>query len=110
MTASGIDRTLKFRHLFILRRGNVPSGPKTKALVDQFEKAGGKFIAPTDDDLRVWVALQAMARRDPPGFELLAAHPQAAVRNVPLQGGGFMPAAFLVPVIADGRRRGSERT
>src|SRR5262249_21319141 len=46
MTASGIDRALKFRHLFILRRGDPPGGAKTKALVDQFTNAGGKFIAP----------------------------------------------------------------
>ena len=46
MTASGIDTALKFRHLFILRRGPPPGGPKTQALVQQFQKAGGKFIAP----------------------------------------------------------------
>src|SRR5262249_12073413 len=38
ITASGIDSALSFRHLFILRRGSPPSGPKTKALVDQFLK------------------------------------------------------------------------
>jgi hypothetical protein len=77
MTASGIETALKFRHLFILRRDDPPGGPKTKALVDQFLKAGGKFIAPTDDDLRVFVALRAMADADLPGFEawLLARKP-----------------------------------
>jgi DNA replication protein DnaC len=69
MTASGIDRALTFRHLFILRRGDPPGGPRTQALVAQFTKAGGRFIAPTDDDLRAFVALQAMARRDLPGFD-----------------------------------------
>jgi hypothetical protein len=47
MTASGIDTALKFRHLFILRRGAPPTGPRTTELCDQFLKAGGKFIAPT---------------------------------------------------------------
>lgn len=69
MTASGIDMALKFRHLFVLRRGAPPTGPKTQSLVDQFLKAGGKFLAPTDDDLRAFVALQAMAQRDPPDFD-----------------------------------------
>jgi hypothetical protein len=69
MTASGIDKALKFRHLFILRRGDTPGGAKTKALVDQFTKAGGKFIAPTDDDLRSLVSLRAMAEENKPGFE-----------------------------------------
>jgi hypothetical protein len=77
MTASGIDTALKFRHLFILRHGDPPGGAKTKALVDQFLKAGGRFIAPTDDDLRVFAALRAMADADLPGFEawLLARKP-----------------------------------
>jgi hypothetical protein len=69
MTASGIDKALKFRHLFILRRGDTPGGAKTKALVDQFIKAGGKLIAPTDDDLRSLVSLRAMAEENQPGFE-----------------------------------------
>jgi hypothetical protein len=70
MTASGIDKALKFRHLFILRRGDPPGGAKTKALVDQFTKAGGKFIPPTDDDLRTLVALRAMGEGSPAGFEI----------------------------------------
>jgi hypothetical protein len=93
MTASGIDASLKFRHLFILRRGDPPGGSKTKALLDQFKKAGGKIITPTDDDLRTFVALRAMAERDLPGFEtwLRIRKPlfqtscfKAAVRSLPL--------------------------
>jgi hypothetical protein len=41
MTASGIDTALKFRHLFILRRGAPPSGPKTAAL---FEPEGRRQV------------------------------------------------------------------
>jgi hypothetical protein len=97
MTASGIDRTLKFRRLFILRRGNVPGGPKTKALVDQFEKAGGKFIAPTDDDLRVWVALQAMVRRDPPGFDSWLRTRRPLFETALFKAAGLCPPPFLSP-------------
>jgi len=93
MTASGIDQSLKFRHLFILRRGDPPGGAKTKTLIEQFAKAGGKIIPPTDDDLRALVALRAMAERDLPGFDgwLRARKPlfqtacfKAAVRSLPL--------------------------
>jgi hypothetical protein len=97
MTASGIDRTLKFRHLFILRRGSVPSGPKTKTLVEQFEKAGGKFIAPTDDDLRVWVALQAMARSDPPGFDSWLRARRPLFESALFKAAGLCPPPFLSP-------------
>jgi hypothetical protein len=69
MTQSGIDTALKFRHLFILRSGEPPSGAKTKLLVEQFVKAGGKFIAPSEDDLRTFVALRAMAARELAGFD-----------------------------------------
>ena len=69
MTASGVDRALKFRHLFILRNGEPPSGEKTTLLVDQFKNAGGEFIAPAEGDLRAFVALQAMAKRDIAGFD-----------------------------------------
>src|ERR1700730_15409762 len=68
MTASGIDTALMFRHLFILRRGETPSGPKTAQLIDQFRQAGGKFIAPAAGDLRAFVALQAMSKRDMAGL------------------------------------------
>jgi hypothetical protein len=69
MTASGIDQSLKFRHLFVLRRGDPPGGSKTKAFIEQFIKAGGKIIPPTDDDLRTLVALRAMSERDLVGFD-----------------------------------------
>jgi hypothetical protein len=95
MTASGIDTALKFRHLFILRRGDPPTGAKTKTLVDQFLRAGGKFVAPADDDLRAFVALRTMADTGLPGFEawLLARKPlfDAAL----FQTAGLAPPAFL---------------
>ncbi len=74
MTASGIDTALKFRHLFILRRGEPPSGQKTAVLVGQFQKAGGKFIAPTDEDLRIFAVLAAMVTRKLPDFDAWLRH------------------------------------
>ena len=49
LTASGISS-----------RRPVPSGAKTKQLCDAFEKAGGILIAPSDDDLRTFMALREM--------------------------------------------------
>jgi hypothetical protein len=60
MTASGIDRLLPFRHLFILRHDPPPTGPKTTKLVTEFEAAGGRFIRPSEDDLRTIVALRSL--------------------------------------------------
>jgi hypothetical protein len=97
MTASGIDMALKFRHLFILRRPNVPSGPKTKALVDQFLKAGGNLIAPTDDELRAFVALRAIELRDPPGFDAWLKGRRPLFRAPLFQAAGLCPPAFLSP-------------
>jgi hypothetical protein len=95
MTASGIDRALKFRHLFILRRGGTPGGPRTKALVEQFEKAGGKFIAPTDDDLCAFVALRAMAQRDPPGFDAWLRERKPLFDTSLFTAAGLCPPPFL---------------
>ncbi len=97
MTASGIDTALKFRHLFILRRGDPPGGPKTKDLVDQFTKAGGKFIAPTDEDLRAFVALKAMADRDLPGFEAWLRGRKPLFDTALFKAMDLCPPAFLSP-------------
>ena len=69
MVASGVDRALSFRHLFILRPGDAPSGPKTKQLVQKFVQAGGKFIAPSEADLRALVALRSMCMSNIDGFD-----------------------------------------
>jgi hypothetical protein len=99
MTAAGIDVALKFRHLFILRRDALPGGAKTKDLVQQFEKAGGAFVDPSDGDLRAFVALRAMAEADLPGFEawLLARKP--LFDTALFQLAGLAPPAFLSGVV-----------
>ena len=97
MTASGIDTALKFRHLFILRRGAPPSGPRTTALFDQFLKAGGKFIAPTDGDLRAFVALAAMDARKLPDFDAWLRQQQPLFKTRLFQEAGLCPPPFLAP-------------
>ena len=97
MTASGIDTALKFRHLFILRRGAPPSGPRTKALFDQFLKAGGKLIAPPDDDLRAFVALAGMDARKLPDFDAWLRQQQSLFKTRLFQEAGLCPPPFLAP-------------
>ncbi len=110
MTASGIDMALNFRHLFILRRDPPPSGPKTTALVDQFLKSGGKFIAPTEDDLRAFAALAAMDVRNLPDFDawLRERRPLFATRL--FQEAGLSPPPFLSspPPVAPEKKRAPE--
>lgn len=95
MTASGIDRALQFRHLYILRRDEPPGGTKTAALVDQFLKAGGKFIAPSDDDLRAFVALRDMAKRELPGFDAWLRSRRPLFETAFFKAAGLCPPAFL---------------
>jgi hypothetical protein len=97
MTASGIDTALKFRHLFILRRGDPPGGPKTKALVHQFLAAGGKFIVPEDDDLRTFLALRKMAERDLPNFEGWLRTRKPLFETWLFTEAGLCPPPFLSP-------------
>src|SRR5262249_34322744 len=65
MTASGIDRALKFRHLFIIRRAPIGSGRVTERLVNEFTDAGGRFIAPSDGDLRTSIPCKLFCIRVP---------------------------------------------
>lgn len=55
--AAGIESRPDRRRLCLLRNGRWPSGPKTAALVADFEAAGGKVMAMSDDDLRTMSAL-----------------------------------------------------
>ena len=93
MTASGVDRALKFRHLFVLRRAAPPSGAKTRELVAKFHHADGKFIVPLEQDLRTLVALRAMEERNLDGFS--AGGAKAVVRHPTLQVCG--PVSALIP-------------
>jgi hypothetical protein len=95
MTASGVDPALKFRHLFILRGDAPPGGAKTRELVAKFHQAEGKFIAPTETDLRIFVALQAMFRSNRDGFDAWLRQ-RKPLFDVPLfKAAGLCPPPFL---------------
>lgn len=61
LTQSGIDRDLDFRRLAIIRSLPNPGGVATKRLIDAFDRHGGVFIAPTEDELRTLFALHRLA-------------------------------------------------
>ena len=69
MTQSGIDRALKFRHLTMLRSEGLPGGSVTQKLTQQFERAGGTFCKPTDDELRTLYGLHLLKQDGNPDFE-----------------------------------------
>lgn len=97
LTASGVDRALGFRHLFILRKTGTPSGAKTKQLVEKFEQAGGKFFALGDEDLRIFVALCAMADRNPDGFDAWLRGSKPLFKATLFKTAGLAPPSFLPP-------------
>jgi hypothetical protein len=55
--AAGIESRPDRRQVFLVRNGRWPSGPKTAALISEFEAAGGHVLAMSDDDLRTMSAL-----------------------------------------------------
>ncbi|MGQ9872342.1 ATP-binding protein [Leptodesmis sp.] len=63
MTASGIDRSLSFRRLIIVRTREIPGGAMTQKLTKQFEQAGGLFAHPTEDELLTLLALQQLQKK-----------------------------------------------
>lgn len=65
MTQSGIDKSLKFRHLAIIRSSAPPGGAETAKLVDQFTRAGGRFHEPTEQELRTLAALRTLFEERP---------------------------------------------
>ena len=95
LTASGISSRIPDRHLLMVRRRPVPSGAKTKQLCDDFEKAGGLFIAPADDDLRIFLALRTMREQAGEKADAFAAWLQTAK---PLLATQFFKQAGLSPL------------
>jgi hypothetical protein len=95
MVASGVDRALSFRHLFILRPDDPPSGPKTRQLVQKFFQAGGRFIAPTEGDLRAIAALRSMLQRDLDGFDVWLRKRKPLFNTALFKSAGLCPPHFL---------------
>lgn len=97
MTASGIDTALKFRRLFVLRAAAAPGGGKTQAMVREFHNAGGHFIAPVEEDLRVLVALSDLAARKPDDLKTWLRQRKPLFDAPLFKAAGLCPPAFLAP-------------
>ncbi|WP_454647668.1 ATP-binding protein [Bradyrhizobium liaoningense] len=97
MTASGVDRALGFRHLFIIRNDETPGGPKTRQLVEKFNQSGGKFVSIVNDDLRVFVALISMAQQNPAGFDAWLRERKPLFETSLFTLTGLAPPDFLPP-------------
>jgi len=82
MTQSGIDKSLSFRRLTLVRTTPRPSGSVTAALIASVETAGGRFCDLPEEDARTLEALRRMAEDRSPDFEswLLARQPVSQSR------------------------------
>ena len=82
LTASGIDRNLGFRRLFIIRRDPPPKSPKCREATQALIKAGGRQLAPDPDDLASLWALYMLDQDPPARFEewLLSRRPASRLK------------------------------
>lgn len=65
---AGIGAGVAKRHLIVLRNTGFSPGPVTKAAVADFEAARGLALPVSQDDLRVFTALEIMLTAATPGF------------------------------------------
>jgi Helicase HerA, central domain len=106
MTASGIDKKLPFRHLFILRNADFPSGRVTNELRTKFLADGGKCIAMTDDDLRTFIGLRDLWASKPDGFLAWLQATKPLCKTSFFQSVGLCPPPLSASVSADARKDG----
>lgn len=66
--AAGLDAQVPKRRLFLLRNADWSKGARTREVIAAFERAGGKTLSYTDDDLRVLAALKDLIAEGPPGL------------------------------------------
>ena len=69
MTQSGIDRTLRFRRLAIVRTTAFPGGGETQKLTEKFTKSGGIFLQPTEEELRTLHAIHELKKLGDADFD-----------------------------------------
>lgn len=101
LTASGISARIPDRALLLVRRGPIPSGAKTKQLFEAFMAAGGRLVDPSDDDLRIFVALrdlraQAQAEGASDRFERWLRAEQPLLTSTLFREAGLAHAARMI--------------
>ncbi|MGU3499471.1 helicase HerA domain-containing protein [Mycobacterium sp. C31M] len=68
LSATGLHNGGDRRSLFLLRNSPWPSGPKTEALIRDFETQGGRTLTLSDDDIRTMTALRDLIDDDVAGL------------------------------------------
>lgn len=63
-SATGLGTDSDRRKLFLLRNTPWPAGPKTAELLADFQRAGGRTVAISDDDIRTMTALRDLIGED----------------------------------------------
>jgi Helicase HerA, central domain len=108
MTQSGIDRTLTFRRLTLVRTKPLPGGVETKKLTDKFMQAEGVFVHPTDDELRTIRAVHKLKSNGDVDFEkwLKARKPISGLKLVR----DIVPTALFFPSTTTGKHSGPPST
>jgi hypothetical protein len=99
ITQAGIDRTLTFRRLTIVRRGPFPGGKETQKLIADFQAKGGKFHNPADEEIRTLFALNELLRQNDPRLTawLMARKPLDALRLAEVLTDGSLFATGAAP-------------
>ncbi|GGO61324.1 helicase HerA domain-containing protein [Nonomuraea cavernae] len=64
--AAGLDAEVPKRRLFVLRNTPWSRGPRTREVIEAFERAGGRTLALGDDDLRELAVLKELLAAGPP--------------------------------------------
>ncbi|WP_326645891.1 DUF87 domain-containing protein [Streptosporangium sp. NBC_01755] len=66
--AAGLDSRVPRRRLFVLRTEPWSKGPRTIEAVAEFERAGGRVLAVSEEDLSVLAALRELYAENPPNL------------------------------------------
>jgi hypothetical protein len=97
-----VGSSLDKRQLFLLRNGPWPGGAKTTQTVADFEQAGGRTLALSDEDLRTASALRDLIDDNHPDLigwlvSRKPAHGLAFLREALGEGAGPLPPAMPEP-------------
>ncbi|WP_436762553.1 helicase HerA domain-containing protein [Streptosporangium sp. V21-05] len=111
--AAGLDAEVPKRKLFVLRNAEWAKGPRTREVLAEFERTGGRVLRVDDEDLRILAALRDLFAEDPANLRawLVSRKPTGDVKmfgealgdewTVPGQGPGLdgppPPATFDQP-------------
>ncbi|MHA3022945.1 helicase HerA domain-containing protein [Mycobacterium sp. BMJ-28] len=103
VSATGLGSGGDRRRLFFLRNTPWPSGPKTTDLVADFERAGGRTLTMSDEDIRTMTALRDLLQEDDAGLAgwLRARRPAHGITLLLEALGGDEPVAAPIEIEAE---------